>query len=428
MLRSATTLFVAATLLAAMLLTGACSDSTAPNDTADGNGRVGTQGTFDPDADSFVLKTLELPPPWDGPPVQIQLVGSNLTVDEAGQYVSLDVAIRNISDRPLYAPAVVWVENFTPASVTITNADLTLAPPSFAATDTSFAGWLRYGFDYSDFLGSDGVLEDQESSGTKTWTFHDPGLVSFSFQGWAEFGTAPDHPRIAGMCFADLNHNGIPDPDDLPLQGAFVTTVTPDGEILRAHTDEDGHYAFHVESVGLYSLEAGIVFGMPPFPPWTTPNPREVLLTPGPDGAPNSFLEAHFGMAASDPPPPNPGIGFSDLPPNELHHADWTFIEAHIEGYLLRLRVGFSGCNPEHPFTLWMSGGFMESMPVQANIVLVNELEENCDAWFETDLHFNLQPLGEEFIQTYGPGRLVLNFVQPDGAVHDVVWGIFPPD
>ncbi len=415
-------------LLVMLLLVGACSDSTAPDDAASGNARSGAEGSFDPAAESFVLKTLDLPPPWDGPVVRVQLIGSNLVVNAANEFVSLDVSIRNISGRPLYAPAVAWVENFTPAGVSITNPDLTLAPPSFTSADSTFADWLRYGFDYSDYLGDDGVLEFEETSGTKTWTFHDPGLGSFSFQGWAEFGMAPERSRIAGKCFSDLNNNGIPDADDPPLQGAFITVVTATGDILRANTDAWGHYSLPVEATGLYSLSADILFGMPPFPPWTTPNPREVLLTPGANGLPNSFLEAHFGMAADYPAPPAPPIQFTDLPPSDLHAAPWNLISARLDGNLLRLHVGFSGCSPEHPFRLWMSGGFMESHPVQANIVLVNELDEECDAWFEQHLVFNLQRLGHKFVDAYGPGVLLMNLVQPDSSAQVIEWGIYPPD
>ena len=69
--------------------------------------------------------------------------------------------------------------------------------------------------------------------------------------------------------------------------------------------------------------------------------------------------------------------------------------------HLLQLEVGYSGCQPEHPFSLWMSGGFMESMPVQANIVPVHELAEDCDAAFTGARVFNLWPLRERFLEAY---------------------------
>ena len=390
----------------------------------DGPGRVGTEGVFDPTEQSFVLKTIDLPPPWDGPPLQIQLIGSNLEVSASDETVSLDVAIRNLNGRPLYAPGLVWVEGFVPPEVSILNPDITLVPPAISPADT-FAYWVRYGLDYSELLGDDGVLEHEEVSAPKTWIFHDPGLASFTFQGWAEFSPQPDRSRIAGICFVDLNLNGQPDPGEPPLQGAFVTALLPDGNFARAAVNLDGHYSLPVESAGLYEVECGIAFGLPPLPPWTTPNPRTVLLTPGPDGVPNSFLEAHFGMARDYPPPAVPAIQFTDAPPDSLHHAPWQFIDGFVERDLLHMHVGFSGCQPEHPFSLWMTGGFMESEPVRARIVLVNELEEDCDAWFESDLMFDLAPLRDRYLAAYGQGELILSMPSLDGSTNEILWEVY---
>jgi len=427
MLRPSILLRSTIALLALVLIVGGCSQSTVPEKvTEDGPGRVGAEGTFDPADRSFVLKTIDLPPPWDGPPLRIQLIGSNLEVSADDETISLDVAIRNLNGRPLYAPGVVWVEGFVPPDISILNPDITLVPPAISPADT-FAYWVRYGFDYSELLGDDGVLEHDEVSAPKTWIFHDPGLVSFTFQGWAEFSPQPDRSRIAGICFVDLNLNGQPDPGEPPLQGAVVTAVMPDCNLARTMPGLNGHYSLPVEMAGLYEVECFIAFGMPPMPPWTTPNPREVLLTPGPNGEPNSFLEAHFGMA-HDYPPVVPAIQFTDAPPDSLHHADWTFIDGRIEEDRLYLHVGFSGCQPDHPFSLWMSGGFMESQPVRASIVLVHELEEDCDAYFETDLSFDLSALRLRFLLAYGPGELILVMPGFDGSGHEIVWGIFPPD
>ncbi len=414
-------------LLSVLLLAGACSDSTAPGQADDGTGRIGAEGSLDPATGTFVLKTLDLPPPWDGPSIRVQLIGSNLSVDRTTEQISLDVAIRNFSGRTLYAPAVVWIEGFTPESVTVVNPDLTLIPPSLAATDTSFAYWVRYGFDYSRLLGEDGALDHEATSETKTWIFHDPDLASFSFQGWAEFGMEPERPRIAGRCFVDFDRDGVPDPNEPPLQGAFIVAHGPDGEAVRVQPDERGYYTVPVERPGLYSIACNVALEMPPFRHWTTPNPLEVLLTPGTDGVPNSFLAAHFGQAGYDS-VPVPMIEFTDRTPDDLIIAPWSLLEASIDRQVLRMHVGLSGCQPDHPFSLWMSGGFMESEPVQVNIVLVNELEEDCDAWFERELEFDLGPLQEAYMQAYGPGELVLNLIQPDGTQQELIWGIFPPD
>ncbi|MBU1074392.1 hypothetical protein KKG45_14215, partial [bacterium] len=355
-------------------------------------------------------------------------IGSNLTIDAAGEMIALDVAIRSQHPHPLYAPAVVWVEGFVPPSVSITNADYMLMPPAPSQPDT-FAYFERFGFDYSGLLGDDGVLEHGETSGSKTWIFHDPGLVSFSFQGRAEFGTAPDLPRIAGVCFVDENLSGYRDPGEPPLQGAIVTARLPGGDVMDVMPGPDGHYALPVEAAGLYELRCDIAFGLPPLPPWTTPNPREVLLTPGPDGMPNSFLEAHFGIGVWGPPPVAPPIVFTDLPPGELHFGHWMLFGAEVvERHRLLMHVGYSGCQPDHPFTLYASGGFMEPLPPQINVVLVHEIEEDCDAWFESTLTFDLYPLWESYLDTYGPGMLLMNLIGIDGAAHQLAFPVFPED
>jgi hypothetical protein len=403
---------------AAFALSG-CSDATAP-DTIGGDQTI---GTVDPAAATFVLKTIDFVQP-DGTAVPIQLVGSGLVTDSRNNTVLLDVAVRNLGQQPLHAPAIVWVEGFVPAGVSVLNADL--VPPAVVPSD-SLDFWIFYGFRYDDLLGPDGVLTAEETSAAKTWVFHDPGLASFSFRGWAEFGPVPDRPQLSGLCFVDLNRNGRPDPGEPPLQGALVTVTTPSGATLQTTPDATGRYVLPVSSPGLYRLQCGIIFGLPPLPPWTTPNPLEVLLTPGPDGNPNTFLEAHFGQAGFDP-PPVPIIGFTDVPPADLHRAPWNLVSAEIARDHLKLRVGFSGCEPVHPFSLWMSGGFMESMPVRVKLVLVHELDEECDAAFEQDLVFSLAPLQERFLSLYGPGRLILSLQGLDGSLQELEWDIYPPD
>jgi len=413
-------------LLSTLVLYG-CSDSTAPSGD-DGNlARIGAEGDLDPADGTFVLKTLQMPPPWDGPAVNIQLIGSNLVVDAANEQVSLDVAIRSLHPYPLYAPAVVWVEHFVPETVGLINADYTVAPPAKAQGDT-FAHFERFGFDYSELMGDDGLLEFEETSAAKTWIFSDPGLGSFSFQGWVEFGTEPDWPRIAGRCFVDENNNGWPEPDEPSPGGAFIAISLPNGDVVHLATNLEGRWALPVETAGLYRVHCSLAWMMPLNPCFTTPNPLDVLLTPGPDGLPNSFLDAHFGFCAFDPTQPPP-ILFTDLPPDSLHFGHWMLIGAEIEGqHHLRMHVGFSGCQPDHPFTLWASGGFMESEPPQINVVLVHDVEEECDAWFEDELVFDLMPLWHEYMRAYGPGVLMLNLIGFDGTMEQVEFGIFPPD
>ncbi len=427
MLRSKRTLCLLGTMLALAVALGGCSDTTAPEGGDSGLGRIGTEGTYDPDAGTFVLKTLQVPPPFEGQPVQIQLIGSNLAIDNSGTQVSLDVAIRSLHPEPLYAPAVVWVEDFTPPGVSVTNADYVLSPPSTDAKQDTFAYFERYGFDYSELLG-DGVLDPEETSEAKTWIFHDPGQVSFSFGGWAEFGLAPDLPRIAGRCFFDENGNGWPEPWEQGLGGSWVIATLPNGDRVDIMPDPEGYYSFPIQDVGLYEMRCDLMWGMPYLPCWTTPYPLEVLITPAPDGTPNSFLDAHFGFCWEVPNVPPP-IVFTDVPAPDLHFGHWTLIAAEVFGeHFLRMHVGFSGCQPDHPFTLYASGGYMESLPPQINVVLVHEIEEDCDAWFEAELVFDLGPLWEDFLSSYGPGLLLMNLVTFDGDAVQVEFPVFPED
>ena len=126
-------------------------------------------------------------------------------------------------------------------------------------------------------------------------------------------------------------------------------------------------------------------------------------------------------LLTQDPEP----VVFTDLPPDSLHYAPWSLIEASIEGDILNLHVGFSGCQPDHPWTFHISGGFMESWPVQVNGVLVHELYEDCEAYFETWLHFNLLPLKIEYIRIYGQDELIiLNVIDFQGEVHPLEYRI----
>ena len=404
---------------------GGCSDSTnePPLDT-DTTGGALVDGSLDPAQESFVLETLDIAP--DGMPrIPIQLIGSNLVVDADSQLVSLDVAILNRYSEPLIAPGAVFLSRLDPAEVVPINADGVIIPSDMVDGPL---GDVEYYFDYADELGDDGILQPEETSGAKTWVFNDPGLVPFSFAARAAFGIAPAEPRIAGVCFWDHNLNGIRDADDPPLPTGLVIMALPNGDSVRTYSDDRGTYSFPVHQSGLYTLTFDpLIDTLVPIV-FTTPNPRLVLLTPGPDGLPQSYLGAHFGLG-NEPIPRPEAIQFTDLPPDSLRIGDWVLIEAEILPRLvLKMHVGYSGCGPEQDTSLYMSGGIMESYPPQANIVFVKEHNDECDAYWTTDHFFDIAPLADRYFEAYGPGILILNLVDYEGTVHKLEFPIFPED
>jgi hypothetical protein len=413
--------------VAALLALGlfGCSDSTdIPEADSSGTGGALAVGNLDPGGESFVLQTLTMAPD-ELTRIPIQLIGSNLVVDGDSNHVSLDVAIRNQHSEPLFPPSQVSIYRFDPLHVYPMNPDGVIAPMS---PGSSPIGEVEYYYYYSELLGEDGILSPGETSEARTWLFNDPDLLPFSFAARAEFGLEPALPSIAGICFWDQNANGIMDPEDLPMPDGLVVMTTPSGETTRTYCDPQGQYSFPVRESGLYSLTFDPMIDtlVPIF--FTTPHPRQVLLTPDADGLPNSYLDAHFGMANVPHSRPE-AIQFTDSPPDSLRRVHWNFIDAEImPDLILRMHVGLSGCQPIQPTSLYMSGGFMESEPVQAHIVFVNESIEICGAYWETEYFFYLVPLHRAYEEAYGSGMLALNVIDFMGLVHRLEFPVNLPD
>jgi len=419
------TTHLAAALLACVAVFG-CNESTSPPASVP-DGGAEFDGKLDPTSSGFVLKRIESPLPGREF-VRVDLIGSNVRTDPNTQTVSIDVALQNAGDQALHVPAIVWLHRFIPASVMPINADVERDEEGGPEDSTGTSRVRAWGFDYSDLLGADGVLEPGESSARKTWQFSDPGLVSFAFAAQAHFGMQPDRPQLSGFVFHDENRNGRRDRGEGPFHGA-VNMTTPDNEVFTAHVGTDGRYRFALDAVGLYQLLYFSVLrdGEPqpdPTPPphdprilvcVTTPNPLEVLVVAGPDGQPMSFEHADFGVAPGPcgvVPPNVPLLAMTDRRPEDIEQDPYSLMAAKLEGDILTLRVGISGCSPDHPFALFASRGFMESNPVQTWALLAHDDRgEFCDAWFERTLQFDLAPLRSEHIRAYGrPGVVILRF------------------
>jgi hypothetical protein len=405
----------------------ACSDSTAPSDQDPADGAAVFDATIDPTGSTFVLQSIDDPVPGHRP-IYIDLIGSNVEIDPSQQTVSIDVSIRNRGREWLYAPATIWLNHFVPPEVSPLNADYVRD-----GTDPSNSDDLlgSYGFDYAELLGEDGALEPNETSQARTWTFHDPGLISFSFAAQAEFGIEPDRPVISGMLFTDVNRNGIRDPDEGPYHAGGVSVRFPDGSTVGASPDARGSYRVRVTQPGLYRVTFVSMLACPACYCETTPNPLEVFLTPGPKGEPSSFEHADFGIYPGpcfDPPPPGPlgSVMLTDLPAGEIDQDPYDFLGANLEGEIFNIRVGYGGCAADHPFTLYAARGFMESMPVQTWTLLSHDdRDEPCEVYFLRTRSFDLGPIQEAHIQDYGePGIVGIRFRDFEG--NETVFRLVP--
>jgi hypothetical protein len=411
-----------------------CGDSTSPD-------RISTTGigeyaaTIDPGAGNVLLATVAVSGP-DGLPVDVHLIGSNLRVEPTqspiGAIVSLDVSMLNQGSIPLYAPAEVVLRDLKPSGVTLINGDRTMQDSGGTGSTIGSALSIDPSYEllYTELLGADRVLSPGEESGTRTWSFQLPQMGSFSFGATARFGLEPGGAFIAGTLFWDSNANGHWDNGEGPAGGGSVTLTAPSGQEMSVAMGANGRYEFEVLATGLYSVQC---VPPPTFAPvrFTTPNPLAVVLSPRPDGRPETVLDAHFGIV-TDLPGDSPPVLFHEGPGSELKQDSYTLRGIHFTGRYLNLDVGFSGCGPDHPLALYMVGGFMESSPVQANLVLSHDDRgELCDAYWQRSLRFDLQPILDRYVQTYGaPGQIRVNFRAADGKITTFLinGGGYPPD
>ena len=403
------------------LVVGACSDSVSPP--ADSGNQL------NPVNGTFTLKDISLPGPG-GADMLLRLEGSDLQTDPATGTVSLSVQVRNLSDRDVNAPLVVWLREMRPTDVVPLNADFGPPRPDKVDTSTVSPDSTAWGFDYTGLLG-DGRLPAGDVTPAKTWIFSDASLGAFSFSADITCGGTTAGAQLGGACFVDLDGDGARDPGEPPFLPGGVQVTGPDGVVTWAAPGPDGRWSVEVTAPGLYEAYF-MSLSMSPLPvELTTPNPLSVVIPAGPDGTPQGWLGADFGIARDWTPPPAPGsIQFTDSRPGQLHRAPWTLLGSDQWGPLLALQVGYSGCGPDHPFSLWMSGGFQETSPPRAVVTLVHETQEMCDAYFTQDVGFDLLPLFERYLQQYGPGRLILVLNGPDGFTQElpvaVVDSVYP--
>ena len=75
---------------------------------------------------------------------------------------------------------------------------------------------------------------------------------------------------------------------------------------------------------------------------------------------------------------------------------------ATLTGDTLTLNLGFSNCGPQNEnFTLVASESFLESFPVQLEVLLRHSRITPCDALNFADFHFDLTPIKTLYQKTY---------------------------
>jgi len=423
-----------ALLLMGLLALHGCSDSSAPAPEVMGEGEAEFEGSVDLDAATFVLQRLETPDPLGR---ALELVGQNLTVDADSAWVMIDVAVRNSSTETIGAPLRVDVGRFRPRNVTLLNADGEYPEP-----DEESPRWLPFYFDYSESLGDDGMLEPDETSAFRMWKFLVPDLESFSFVARARFELDPG-AVLAGFLFEDHDRDGRYDPEeDDRLEMGWVTIQGPDDLDVTLQVDERGRYRLELEATGLYTVTADPGVDCPVL--YTTPNPLEVLIVPDDEGNPQGFVHAHFGMVICpddhpDWPPPEPAhLTRQDL--DEVQGDDYDLYGMRLTGNILRMEVGYGGCQPRHPLRLLVSAHFRlpgdddeegkdgdddpEELPTTWMVLQHDDLGEDCEAYFERRVAFHLGAVRRFVREEFGPGQRVrLVLVTPDGDRHPVVFG-----
>jgi hypothetical protein len=157
----------------------------------------------------------------------------------------------------------------------------------------------------------------------------------------------------------------------------------------------------------------------------TTPNPLQVFMTPGPDGLPDSFRDADFGI---DPEPCIPWrplpIEVSDVPVDSLDSDPWTLVELVQTGpddpgpERLEFTIGFGGCSAGHPLTFAFERPDDSAVPktTMTATIVHDDLGEFCDAWFNVTRSVDLNYLRQLWFDLTGQeGPMVLELHTPQG-------------
>lgn len=108
-------------------------------------------------------------------------------------------------------------------------------------------------------------------------------------------------------------------------------------------------------------------------------------------------------------------ILFHNSPGPYFHNEHALIDSVQISGDTLKLVVSYSGGCREHEFKLFGSRSILKTNPPQAEIYLShNHNADPCEAWITQNLKFDLRPLKNYFIQTFGSeDPLLLKIYEP---------------
>lgn len=98
----------------------------------------------------------------------------------------------------------------------------------------------------------------------------------------------------------------------------------------------------------------------------------------------------------------------------------YTLKNVEIEGDFLKMELEYSGGCKEHEFKLIGTKNFMESEPVQIDVLLShNANNDSCESLITEALRFDLEPLKEAWIEMYNSesGTMIIRILGKDETV-----------
>ncbi len=112
--------------------------------------------------------------------------------------------------------------------------------------------------------------------------------------------------------------------------------------------------------------------------------------------------------------------------PNDYIIDPYTVNDVYMIGDALKLNVSYGGGCEEHKFALQAYNYFLESIPVQADILLSHDSNGDlCEAYLTEDMYFDLTLLKNEFNKAYpnaADKKVILNLYTPNGQSQSITY------